>query len=194
MLIYSKDFNSSYFKLKGKNMTHLLKNSDTFTIRKAMIEDSENVISYVKEIVQESDNLTFEKGEFNPTVTGEREFIEDINKSTNQCFLIAVLDNKIIGNLSISNINRARIKHSAELSITVLKDYWNQGVASNLMSEFIQWLKTTELTKINLKVKEDNIYAIKLYEKFGFVKEGVITREFFIDGKYYNSIFMGLQI
>ena len=175
-------------------MTNLLKNGNAFTIRKAIMEDSENVISYVKKIVQESDNLTFEKDEFNPTVTAEREFIESINKSTNQCFLIAVLNNKIIGNLSISNIDRARIKHSAELSITVLKDYWNQGVASNLMAEFIQWLKTTNLTKINLTVKEDNIYAIKLYEKFGFVKEGVITREFFIDGKYYNSIFMGLQI
>jgi RimJ/RimL family protein N-acetyltransferase len=194
MLIYSKDIKSSYFKLKGTIMTNLLKNGNAFTIRKAMMEDSENVISYVKKIVQESDNLTFEKDEFNPTVTAEREFIESINKSTNQCFLIAVLNDKIIGNLSISNIDRARIKHSAELSITVLKNYWNQGVASNLMAEFIQWLKTTNLTKINLTVKEDNIYAIKLYEKFGFVKEGVITREFFIDGKYYNSIFMGLQI
>jgi RimJ/RimL family protein N-acetyltransferase len=175
-------------------MTHLLKSNIELTIREARVEDSKSIISYIKKIILESDNLTFEEGEFNPTVEAEKQYIKSINESSNQCFLLSLVDNKIVGNLSISNINRARLKHSGDLSITVLKEYWNQGVASSLMIEFIQWLETTNLTKINLKVKEDNIHAIKLYEKFGFIQEGIISRDFYIGGQYFNSICMGKEI
>lgn len=175
-------------------MSHKLINNGKFIIRNARVEDSKNIISYIRKVVIESDNLTFEDGEFNPSVDSEKQYIESIDKSSNECFFILLNGTEIIGNLSINTINRNRLKHSGNLSITVLKEYWNQGVATKLMIKFIQWLKTTELTKINLKVREDNIYAIKLYEKFGFTKEGLITRDFYIDGQYYNSLCMGMII
>lgn len=172
-------------------MTHMLKSHKELKIREAIIEDSESIIAYLKNIIIESDNLTFERGEFNPTIETEKQFIKDINQSSSQCFFVSLIGTKIVGNLSIIITNRIRLKHSGDLSITVSKEYWNQGIGSSLMIEFIQWLDKTDLTKINLKVREDNIHAIKLYEKFGFIKEGVITRDFYIDGQYYNSICMG---
>ncbi|MBK5200919.1 MAG: hypothetical protein JJE21_05220 [Spirochaetaceae bacterium] len=42
-------------------MTHMLKNDKEIMIREARIEDAESIISYVKDIILESDNLTFEK-------------------------------------------------------------------------------------------------------------------------------------
>lgn len=152
------------------------------------------IISYVKNIILETDNLTFEKDEFSPTITSESVFLKSIIESKNECFLLAIIENKIIGNLSINNISRARVKHVGELSITVAKEYWNQGVATNLMTDSFYWLKTSELTKINLKVKEDNIEAIKLYKKFGFIKEGTITNDLYINSQYFNSICMGIII
>lgn len=175
-------------------MTNILKNGKEIIIREAKIEDTESIISYIKTIILESENLSFEKGEFNPTLAAEKEYIKTIIKSPNQCFLISLIGTKIIGNLTINIINRTRLKHSGELSITVLKEYWNQGVASNLMEEFIQWLKSTNLTKINLKVKEDNIQAINLYKKFGFIREGIISKYFYINGQYYSAILMGKLI
>lgn len=106
------------------------------------------IISYVKNIILETDNLTFEKDEFSPTITSESVFLKSIIESKNECFLLAIIENKIIGNLSINNISRARVKHVGELSITVAKEYWNQGVATNLMTDSFYWLKTSELTKI----------------------------------------------
>ncbi|MBN2655725.1 MAG: GNAT family N-acetyltransferase [Spirochaetales bacterium] len=68
---------------------------------------------------------------------------------------------------------------------------WGKGIAGSLISELFSWAPKNNITKINLKVKEDNRRAIELYKNLGFVPEGILARDFLIDGKYYNSIAMG---
>ena len=59
----------------------------------------------------------------------------------------------------------------------------------------IDWgIESNVVKKINLRVREDNYVAIGLYKKLGFKNEGIITRDFYIDGEYYNSISMGLEL
>ncbi len=59
----------------------------------------------------------------------------------------------------------------------------------------INWAKEIRLIrKINLKVRSDNQATIDLYQRFNFLFEGTITREFFINGKFYDSILMGIEI
>ena len=48
--------------------------------------------------------------------------------------------------------------------------------------------------KISLVTREDNVLAIELYEKLGFEKEGLIKKDNFINGVYYNTFVMGLFI
>jgi RimJ/RimL family protein N-acetyltransferase len=48
--------------------------------------------------------------------------------------------------------------------------------------------------KIDLLVNEENERAIKLYEKYGFVKEGLLSRDIQIDGVFYSSYHMGLKL
>ena len=45
---------------------------------------------------------------------------------------------------------------------------------------------------IHPQVLEDNISAIRLYEKAGFKKEGLLIDEMFIKGKYKDVVIMGL--
>jgi len=54
--------------------------------------------------------------------------------------------------------------------------------------------KSKIIRKINLTVRNDNIGAIKLYEQFGFLKEGLNTRTLQINEKFYDAIMMGLKI
>ena len=58
----------------------------------------------------------------------------------------------------------------------------------------IDWAGQSGMTKINLKVRPDNERAIRLYESFGFVREGVISREYRIENRYHDNICMGLEI
>ncbi len=63
------------------------------------------------------------------------------------------------------------------------------------MNYLIGWTKSNGITKkINLVTNENNPTAIRLYEKFGFEKEGILKKETFINGVYYDLIAMGLFI
>jgi ribosomal-protein-alanine N-acetyltransferase len=59
-------------------------------------------------------------------------------------------------------------------SFYVAKNFRNKGVGSFLLKESINLLKKDGIKKIELTVASDNIYAVHLYEKFGFKKIGFL--------------------
>nr|WP_243110595.1 GNAT family N-acetyltransferase [Clostridium perfringens] len=63
------------------------------------------------------------------------------------------------------------------------------------MEELIKFAKDKESIKtISLGVREYNVNAIKLYEKYGFKKIGIHKNYFNIEGSYYDEILMDLYI
>ena len=54
--------------------------------------------------------------------------------------------------------------------------------------------KKLNLHKISLEVLENNERAIKLYNKLGFIHEGVKRDEVFKNGKWVNSILMSIIV
>ena len=48
------------------------------------------------------------------------------------------------------------------------------------------------LHKITVKVFAFNTAAIRCYEKCGFVREGLLRKEYFREGKFHDVIVMGL--
>ncbi|WP_427339831.1 GNAT family N-acetyltransferase [Caloranaerobacter sp. DY30410] len=174
---------------------YILSNGKKVVIRKAEKKDAEELIKFINVISYESDFLTFEPGELKLTKELEESIIEEYYNSDNKLFLVAEIEGEIIGNLSFKGGSRQRLKHTGEFGISVKKEYWNMGIASQLIKELIEWAKANKIIKkINLKVREDNERAINLYRKFGFIEEGKISKEFYVNGKYYSTILMGLEI
>lgn len=174
---------------------YILSNGKKVIIRKAKKEDAEELIKFINVISYESDFLTFEPGELKLTKELEESIIEEYYNSDNKLFLVAEIEGEIIGNLSFKGGSRQRLKHTGEFGISVKKEYWNMGIASQLIKELIEWVKASKIIKkINLKVREDNECAINLYRKFGFIEEGKVSKEFYVNGIYYSTILMGLEI
>jgi ribosomal protein S18 acetylase RimI-like enzyme len=59
------------------------------------------------------------------------------------------------------------------LRLYILPSYWGQNIGSQLMSWGIKELQQKGYSKIRLWVIEENKRAIKLYERMGFVHDGV---------------------
>jgi UDP-4-amino-4,6-dideoxy-N-acetyl-beta-L-altrosamine N-acetyltransferase len=51
---------------------------------------------------------------------------------------------------------------------------------------------TLNLHRVWLHVYEDNKRAIRVYEKLGFVREGLLRQDSFRRGRYWNTVVMGL--
>lgn len=172
-----------------------LNNGKVLTIRKAIKTDAEGLINYIHSITGESDFLTFGPGEFDITVEKEEEIIESSNNEKNKIFVLAIIDDKIVGSLNFFGGRRRRTEHTGEFGVSVKKECWGLGIGRELINYLIDWAKASEvIRKINLRVRSDNHRGINLYTKLGFEKEGLITRDFYINGKFYNSIQMGLEI
>lgn len=73
-----------------------------------------------------------------------------------------------------------------------MEAWQGKGVGKALMQAGIdladKWLN---LTRLELEVYSDNDAAIRLYEQFGFEREGVLRQHAFRDGRYVDSIMMG---
>ncbi|PAB60267.1 GNAT family N-acetyltransferase [Anaeromicrobium sediminis] len=172
-----------------------LKDGSTLIIKEGNRSHAKEMMKYIDAISTESDFLTFGQGEFNITLEEEEKFIESVSKKDNAIFIVAEIEGKIVGNLSFSGGGRPRIAHTGEMGVSVLKDYWGQGIGTELIKYLIHWSKESNIIKkINLRVRTDNVSGIGLYKKLGFVEEGSIKRDFFTDGKFYDSLCMGLLI
>ncbi|SNS72645.1 Protein N-acetyltransferase, RimJ/RimL family [Anaerovirgula multivorans] len=170
-------------------------NNEKVIIRKANKSDAKSLIEYLNIIGGESDFLTFRTGEFGRSIEQEEEFITNTLSTKNALFIIAEVDGKIVGNLNFSGGSRQRNAHVGEFGVSILKEYWGKGIGEELIKYLINWSKDSGIIrKINLRVRNDNTRGINLYNKLGFLEEGIIKRDFLINDKFYDSLIMGLLI
>lgn len=101
-------------------------------------------------------------------------------------------DKKHIGNISLDTIDWRN--RNARLTIFIgEKSLRNQGIGHDVLSTFLNYcFNHLNLNRIYLLVHEDNQPAIRLYEKCGFKKEGLLRNHEYYYGKYINKIVMGL--
>ncbi|CDF57202.1 GNAT family N-acetyltransferase [Thermobrachium celere] len=176
-------------------MIYELKNGKRLSIRRAQERDAKELVEMYNKLGMESDNLTFGVDDYYLNVDQEKNLIYNLNNRDNCIYLVALIDGKIVGNLTFIASQRKRLMHRGEMGIAVLKDYWNLGIGNSLMDYFFKWVQSTEkIKKVELQVREDNIAAINLYLKWGFKFEGKISKGIMVNGKYYDLYYMGRTI
>ncbi len=99
---------------------------------------------------------------------------------------------KIVGWCDIASFNRPAFSHSGVLRMGILKEYRGTGLGTKLMQIVLDKGKQMGLTRVELDVRDDNVNAIKLYQKFGFEIEGKKRNACRTDGIYSNVLTMGL--
>ncbi len=161
-------------------------NFNISTITETHIDD---FWSAVDSVARERKYLAFLEG---PPVDSTRDFVLG-NIRGNWPHLVATNEEgKIIGWCDISALDRPVFAHIGSLGIGILAPYRGQGLGKALIAAALQKAKLKGLTRIELTVRENNKPAIALYEKFGFVTEGVHKNGVCIDGNYENHLFMAL--
>lgn len=171
-----------------------LKNGQQLVLRKPVVDDAGKMIEYLNSVGGESDNLLFGKDEFNLTIEQEMEYIKEVRNNANTLMILGIIKDTIVGVGQISSSDKKRISHNSELAISVKKDYWSIGIGSVIIQELIQFAKYNATKNISLGVKASNSKAIKLYEKFGFVKVGVHKDFFNVNEVFDDEILMDLYL
>lgn len=106
--------------------------------------------------------------------------------------LVAVVKGKVVGQLDIHTFpNTSRRKHAGTFGMGVHDDWQGQGIGKALLSACVdladKWLN---LTRLELEVYTDNESAVRLYQRFGFEREGTLRQYAFREGIYVDAYIM----
>lgn len=105
---------------------------------------------------------------------------------------LAFVDDEPVGWCAIYQNTHKNFSHLGQLVIGVSSEYRGLGIGRALLSAAICKAKENGLKRIELEVCARNLPAIRLYRTFGFKKEGVKKRAYYVDGKFEHIMLMSI--
>lgn len=118
----------------------------------------------------------------------------DINyymNENNKCYAILKDNGEFIGTVELFNISWKNRR--AEFSISIIPSYRGNGYGYDATKKILDiGFHQLGINRIWLRVLEHNNKAISLYEKVGFIKEGICREESLRRGRFINQIQMSI--
>lgn len=127
-----------------------------------------------------------------PSADVWRKRLEPQATDPSRLHVVAIADGVLIGSAGLHAVSGSlRTRHVMALGIGVSRAWWGKGIAAELTRQLIDWADNwAGIVRIELGVYVDNERAIRLYERFGFVREGVQRAFALRDGQYVDSLMM----
>ena len=173
----------------------VLRDGRRVLIRRAEPDDAAAILAYLARAGGETVNLSF--GPEGPGFSEEEEraYLTHTAAADNSLAIVVVAEQGIVGALTFDGGRRARLRHTGEVGISVLQAYAGVGLGRALLEYLLAWAERSGVVrKINLKVRADNLSAIRLYERMGWAHEGRTSRDTLIDGQFSDCLLMGREI
>lgn len=163
--------------------------------RKAQEEDAEKIVEFFNMVGGETNYMSFEKDEYALNVKEQADLIRSFEGDKTNTMLLAMDGEEIAGLSTITSSHKIKSRHIAELGIVVAKKYNDQGIGTSLIRQVMDWVRGNGITtKMRLDVRADNLKAVQIYLKLGFVVEGYIKHSTLLNGVYYDDYVMGMLL
>jgi RimJ/RimL family protein N-acetyltransferase len=120
-----------------------------------------------------------------------RAFVLDLMEKGDPMF-VALANGEVVGWCDIRRHPFPVHAHRGTLGIGIVPDYRGRGIGGRLIDQTLRQAFAAGFVRIEFNVRAENLRAMQLYEKFGFVREGVLRDAVFVDGKFHDSIAMAL--
>lgn len=121
-----------------------------------------------------------------PPLDSTRRFVQrNIDNGKSQ--FVAIHDGEVVGWCDILSCSDPLRQHIGVLGMGVLPEFRGRGLGEQLLSETIADAEKYKLHRIELHVRASNELAIRLYKKRGFVLEGTLKNDVFIDDRFDST-------
>ena len=164
-------------------------------IREAEVEDATELIALLDQIGHESSFTSLDENGIAMSESEMELFIDQQAQSDNQIILLAFLNDELVGVINITADQRPRVCHIGDVFLGIKKAYWGNGLGSILMEEAIEWAQSSgSIRRLQLTVQKRNTAAVHLYEKMGFIIEGLQERGAYIEGGEFLDVYLMGQL
>ena len=120
----------------------------------------------------------------------EAYFLSEMIVGESTLALVAEADGEVVGNVLVSVERSVISDHIGTLSICIADGWRDVGLGGVLVQNALAWALERGLVKVALGVFPDNERAIAVYERAGFVREGLRRRQYRSGGTYRDEVLM----
>lgn len=167
----------------------ILKNGKEAYLRNGVAADGTAVMEVFQATHAETDFLLSYPEENSFDAEQEAQFLQEKTESAKEIEIIALADGRVVGTAGIEALGaKYKVRHRAEIGISVLKEYWGLGLGRALMEACIQCAREAGYAQLELDVVADNARALGLYQKLGFVEYGRNPRGFRSQGTGFQEL------
>lgn len=158
------------------------------TVRPATLADVDAAVAMLVEVAGEGRWIGTEAPV--DVCQRRRRMVEDVERE-DAIVLVAEAGGQVVGELGL-HLARYGV---ADLGMAVAAGWRGRGIGSALLAEAIDRARKAGAHKVALQVWPHNAAAIALYERFGFQREGYLTRHYRRrSGELWDAIIMGLRL
>lgn len=160
----------------------------TVEIRTVTEDDAPELREYAIALFSENLPGIFKRPD--PTLDEELELIRGHLASANSTLLVAVDGGAIVGLIGLTGGTLEQERHAGTFGLSVAKSHRGRGVGTALIEALIAWAPSAGITRIQAWSWANNPGAISLYERLGFVREGVARHAVIADGQPVDAVLM----
>jgi RimJ/RimL family protein N-acetyltransferase len=108
--------------------------------------------------------------------------------------LVAADGPTVVGRLSLARDPHPSSRHVADLGLIVAEPYRRRGIGRALLQAAVEWAREHAVRKLELHVFTWNEPALRLYDSFGFRREGLRRGHYLREGEYVDAVLMALDV
>lgn len=106
--------------------------------------------------------------------------------------VLAVVQDQVVGFCDVIPHTTKGFTHVGRLGMGVRSEWRCQGIGRRLLEACLSRARDAGIEKVELEVFADNVVAVRLYESFGFIHEGLKVRGRKLENRYQDLKLMAL--
>ncbi len=164
-----------------------------FEVRPAQPGDAPALVELAEAVGSEREGWLISDSRWRSSAD-ERRYLRAVRRHPDAAVFVAEGRDGIVGRLSVARDVHPASRHVADLGLMVAMPARRRGVGWALLEQAVEWARSSGIQKLELHVFPHNEPAIRLYERFGFVREGFRHRHYRRGGEFVDAILMAYEV
>jgi len=162
-------------------------------VRKAEPGDAAQLVSLAEAVGREEERWILSSDTWR-TIADERRYVKSVYRHPDAAVFVAEEDGRLLGRMSLARDPHPASRHVADLGLMVAVEHRRRGIGTVLLDAAVVWARVSGVSKLELHVFPWNEPALRLYESFGFEREGLRRRHYEREGDFVDAILMALVV
>jgi RimJ/RimL family protein N-acetyltransferase len=165
----------------------------SFRIREAVPGDASALVELAREVGSEPEGWLISTSKWRGPGE-ERRYLRSLRRSRDAAVFVADVEDRIVGRLSVGRDPHPASSHVADLGLMVARGHRYRGIGRALLGRAVEWAPGAGVSKLELHVFPHNVPALRLYESFGFRREGYRKGHYRRGDELVDAILMAYDV